>query len=201
MHHVGVLAFGSLISDPRQELDDATSHRIFDVTTPFRIEYARDSLVRGGAPTLVPVEQGGSSVNGVILVMKDEVSLAEARNRTYRRERNEVGSELRYRHLENPDPNDAHLPVLGPLAGVETVFYVVLGDTIPEPDRVPVTLARKAIASVRRTEAGRDGISYLRDNIAAGIETPLTEPYRQAILSATQTKTLDDALETARSLI
>lgn len=200
MHHIGVLAFGSLIVDPGRELEAATSHRVYDVTTPFRIEYARDSLVRGGAPTLVPVERGGSSVNGVILVIKHGVSLSEARDWTYRRERNEVGSGLRYRHVYDPDPNAVHLPVFGPLADVETVFHVRLGDTIPEQDRTPTTLARKAIASVGRTEVGRDGISYLRDNIASGIETPLTEPYRHAVLAATGTQTLDDALDMARSL-
>lgn len=199
MHHVGVLAYGSLISDPGWELADVTAHRITGVPTPFRIEYSRDSLVRGGAPTLVPVQQGGSSVDGVILAMKDGVSLADARDRTYRRERNQVGSGLRYRHVDDPDPNEVHLPLLGSLADVEVVFGVALGDTIPERDRVPETLARKAIASVGRTEVDRDGISYLRDNIASGIETPLTEPYRQAVLSATGTRTLDEALAVARS--
>lgn len=199
MHHIGILAFGSLISNPKWELEDAIARRITGVTTSFHIEYARDSLVRGGAPTLVPVEQGGSSVNGVILVMKDAVGLADARDRTYRRERNQAGSRLEYRHVEDPGPNAVHLPTIGPLAGVEIVFHVVLGDTIPQEDRVPATLARKAIASVGRTESGRDGITYLRDNIASGIETPLTHSYRQAVLSATGTVTLEDALAVARS--
>lgn len=197
MHHVGVLAFGSLISDPGWELEEVTARRVSDVVTPFRVEYARHSLVRGGAPTLVPVTQGGSTVRGVILVMADGISLREARDRTYRRERNDVGSDLTYRRVDDPDA--VQLPDVGPIAGVEQVIHVVLGDTIPIPDRVPEVLARKAIDSVGRTPLGRDGITYLRDAIASGIFTPLTEGYRRAILSVTGEETLDGALRVVRS--
>ncbi|MEX2278702.1 MAG: hypothetical protein WEA76_01295 [Acidimicrobiia bacterium] len=196
---LGVLAFGSLISNPGWELDEITAERLTAVATPFRVEYARHSLVRGGAPTLVPVNQGGSRVSGVMLVIADGIDLAEVRDRTYRRERNAVGSGLRYRHVDNPSPDAVHLPVIGPLAGIDAVIHVVLGDTIPDPDRTPENLARMAIASVSKNEAGRDGISYLRDAIGAGIETPLTGSYRQAILSATATESLDEALAKVRS--
>jgi hypothetical protein len=45
-------------------------------------------------------------------------------------------------------------------------------------------LACLAIESLEKDtfERKRDGIQYLLDNITAGIITPLTEPYRQALL-------------------
>jgi hypothetical protein len=198
VHHVGVLAYGSLVADPEWELAEATSRRIGDVTTPFTVEYARRSDRRGGAPTLAPVQVGGSPVRGQILVMHDWVTLDEARDRTYRRETRRVGKEDRYRHRDFPGPDDVHLPVIS-LGGIEQVVYTVLGDTIPAEDRNPTVLARRAIASVERAPTGLDGITYLRDAVRFGIETPVTEDYIMAILTSTGADDLTAAIRAVSS--
>jgi hypothetical protein len=59
---VGILAYGSLIGNPGSEIEKATRKAVSGVKTPFRVEFARGSRGRGGAPTLVPVESGGCEV-------------------------------------------------------------------------------------------------------------------------------------------
>ena len=39
MHHVGVLAYGSLLTSPGPELNEATAMRIEGVVTPFPVEF------------------------------------------------------------------------------------------------------------------------------------------------------------------
>ena len=58
---VGILAFGSIAGDPGAELAAAVTRRI-EVKTPFAVEFARSSRSRDGAPTLVPVGEGGAHV-------------------------------------------------------------------------------------------------------------------------------------------
>ncbi len=61
-YEFGILAFGSLIDDPGQEILDVENCRI-DCETPFNVEFARKSgKTRSYAPTLIPVEQGGKKV-------------------------------------------------------------------------------------------------------------------------------------------
>jgi len=68
---IGILAYGSLITHPGQEIESVLDHVIPDVMTPFPVEYARRSRSRAGAPTLVPVSAGcGTPVNAVVLVLK-----------------------------------------------------------------------------------------------------------------------------------
>ena len=50
---VAVLAYGSLIANPGEELRRATVDTREGVTTPFNVEFARASSKRRGAPTLV----------------------------------------------------------------------------------------------------------------------------------------------------
>jgi hypothetical protein len=49
-----------------------------------------------------------------------------------------------------------------------------------------IELARLAIENVGRDELGKDGISYLMNALASGIETPLTPSYRAEILRQTK---------------
>ncbi len=58
---IGILAFGSLMDNPDAEIDAALIGRKLNVCTPFGVEFARSTIGRGGAPTLVPVQQGGRS--------------------------------------------------------------------------------------------------------------------------------------------
>lgn len=200
MGHMGVLAYGSLLTSPGWELDEATESRIEDLLTPFQVEFARTSGGRGGAPTLVPVVAGGSQVKATVLVMKEGISLSDARNMTYRRERDKVGHlDLVYTHREAPGRNQVHLPTLNGFAGVDQVIYTVLGDTIPKSERTGADLATFAIRSVMVAEPGQDGISYLRDAICMGIETPLTYEYLDEVLRRTGKTNLDDAIDVAKS--
>src|SRR5258708_5570037 len=72
-HAYGIFGFGSLISDPGEELAAATASRR-ELETPFAVEYGRSSNTRGGAPTLVPVATGGAKVKATVFVLKDSVS-------------------------------------------------------------------------------------------------------------------------------
>lgn len=199
MHHVGVIAYGSLITSPGSEIVE-TIVRTRPVVTPFRVEFARASDGRGGAPTLVPVEVGGAEVHASLLLLDDTITLQEARDYVYRREIGRIGDRDRhYVHRDDPGPNQVHLPVLIDFGGVDFAIYTSLGDTIPVEQRTGLALAERAICSVSRTETGNDGITYLRDAIAAGVATPLTDDYRKAILEVTQARTLEDALATART--
>lgn len=193
MHQIGILAYGSLITDPGPELDAATRLRIRNVPTPFNVEFARSSRGRDGAPTIIPVESGGSSVNAVLLVMKDHVLPDEARSMLWRRETNQVGSGKRYLPPDSQTQDTVVVAEHSALCNVELVLTTKIGSNIS-----PLTaraLAELAIDSAR-AKAGsdrRDGISYLIDVKEAGIVTPLMEPYEREVLRLTGGKSLEDA--------
>jgi hypothetical protein len=60
-------------------------------------------------------------------------------------------------------------------------------------------LAQHAIESVKKAEAGKDGISYLMRAIASGIDTPLSKSYVAEVQRITGTDSLSQALKKARS--
>ena len=62
MARIGILAFGSLIDEPGKVIGPLIRERISGIPTPFSIEFARSSSTRSGAPTLIPVDIGGSPV-------------------------------------------------------------------------------------------------------------------------------------------
>lgn len=193
MHHLGVLAYGSLLSDPGKALTGAIESIVGGVTTPFSVEYARSSRSRGGAPTLVPVEDGGGAVLADILVMKDGITLGETRDMVYRREIHQVGGAARYVHRDAPVSDRVWLPVLPDIGGIEIVVYTTLDVNIPSAQRTARRLAQLAVDSVRSAAPGQDGITYLEDNLARGIVTPLTDPYVRAVLELTGTTTFQEA--------
>ena len=200
MHHVGVLAYGSLITEPGWELDDVTDRRVDDVPTPFRVEFARASNGRGGAPTLVPVDVGGAEVRATILVLRTGTSLTEARNITYRREIGRIGdSERLYVHKESPGKDDVVLRVLNDFTGIDRVIYTDICATIPVSKRTGFHLAGLAIESVAKAGPCKDGITYLRNALSAGITTPLSDEYRKEVLRMTNAATLEKALIAASS--
>lgn len=51
------------------EIEGTIVDRKSGVMTPFAVEFARKSIKRGGAPTLVPVADGGSPVLAQILIL------------------------------------------------------------------------------------------------------------------------------------
>ena len=89
---LGILAYGSLIDDPGDEIKALTAGRITGVETPFNVEFARKSRLRADAPTLIRVEQNGSKVPAAIIVLKPEVAIESAQDILYRRETDRVGT-------------------------------------------------------------------------------------------------------------
>ena len=76
---IGILAYGSLIHEPGCEIAPAIIRQIF-CRTPFKVEYARKSNSRNGAPTLVP-DNRGTKVTAQILVV--DLTLCEAKDCLY----------------------------------------------------------------------------------------------------------------------
>jgi hypothetical protein len=191
---VGILAFGSLIDSPGDELAPAITARKPNVLTPFGVEFARSSATRGGAPTLVPVQNGGSPVSAVILALN--ISEREAMDRLWRREINTVGLGGHYVARRDPGPNTLIIDRHENLNGIA----VVLSARFP-PNIVPLTaerLAELAIESARQLGNGRDGVTYLIDAKRNGITTPLSNAYEREILRRTQASDLTEALRKIR---
>lgn len=158
---LAILPFGSLIDDPGAEIEPLVCERIQGIETPFCVEFARSSASRHGAPTLVPVESGGSPVRAVLLVLKEDVSKSLAETVLWRRETRKEGSGKEYSAPKNPGPNHVLVKSHANLEGIGTVLSTYIAANIDDlsSDR----LADFAIESARR-DAGRkfrDGISYL----------------------------------------
>jgi hypothetical protein len=209
-HHLAVLAYGSLLADPGDELVPVIVDRQ-PVQTPFAVEYARCSSTRGSAPTLVKVKEPGigAPVQAQLLLLRDDVTVEAARDILYRRETHHVG-ELNRKYDEikaQLTPDAVRIEQLDDFAGVQVVLYAnllanldfILDAALPPEDKAK-RLAQRAVCSVTRNtfEAGTDGIRYLADAICHGIHTSLTEAYRAAVL-----RCADDApdLEAARQRI
>ena len=173
--------------------------RISNIETPFPVEFARSSSSRDGAPTLIPVDEGGAQVQGVILVLNPTVEVRRAEDLLWRREtRNECSDKL-YSPPTNPGLNTVVVEHLQNLANVETVLFTKIGANIK--NRTPEYLANLAICSARR-EAGAkrmDGISYLISAKKQGIQTPLMPRYEATILQKAKAQTLKEAYDKIRS--
>ena len=187
---VGILAYGSLISNPDREIENASTRIVKDVMTPFHVEFARSSDRRGDAPTLVPVEQGGAHVKGQVFVV--DLPEQEAANILYRREINQVGSDRNYARPEEITDKKVLIERLTNFAGLDIVLYTQIAATIKP--LTPERLAGLAIESVVKAKPGRDGITYLIDAKRHGIITALSPAYETEILQKTGCETLEDAL-------
>jgi hypothetical protein len=189
---VGILAYGSLIDEPGPEIAAVETGRISQgVTTPFNVEFARLSRTRKEAPTLIPVESGGSPVRATIVVVK--ASAAEAANMLWRRETGHAGqTEPIYVRPASPSRNSVLIEELADFHGVATVLYTRIGTNLT--DRSPASLARFAINSARALRDRRDGISYLIAAKRNGIRTPLSPAYEDEIKRQTEASSLEEAL-------
>jgi len=202
MNNIGILAYGSLICDPGQEIQAALAKRVKDVKTPFKVEFAHSSKGLDGAPTLVPVEEDGACVKAVILVLEEHISEKEAKNMLYRRETCKVGSQETYKQPDKPNlKNTIYVEPLEHFRsiGIGVVLYTKIA---PDIDNLtPQRLAELAIESARAKAGaqGRDGISYLRDAKCNGIMTPLMPDYEKEILLRTGTRCLEEALQASRA--
>lgn len=197
---VGILAYGSLIDDPGPEIGPYIECTLPGVETPFRVEYARSSSSRGGAPTLVPTEDGGAQVRATIHVLRDTIPVNLAADWLWRREVRKYGRNDHYQAKLNPGRNAVVVKSLTDFEGVQTVLYTCIGANI-----VPLNgeeLAKRAVESAKSEVAKthKDGISYLIDAKRHGIITPLTAAYEEAILRLTHSRDLATAFQSASGI-
>lgn len=198
MSRVGIFAYGSLIEEPGKEIEPLIHERKERIETPFLIEFARSSSTRDGAPTVVPVESGGSRVHGTILVLDAGINVEEAKDLLWRRETRNECTDKHYTPPYRPNPNRMVVKKLDNFAGICVVLYTKLGANITDPNATK--LADLAINSAK-AEAGRtgmDGISYLLSVKRQGISTPLMQGYESEILRKTDTSNLENALSRCR---
>jgi len=197
---IGILAYGSLIEDSGDEIKPLIEDRIKDVKTPFKIEFARTSTTRDGAPTLVQYEKG-SFVDGQILVLKDDISLSEAKDLLYRRETRNEGTCKKYKEVKNltkeEKENKVIVEIIEDFSGLDTVIYTSISRNIKIKDLTADNLSERAIKSAKG-KAGKnakDGISYLISVKRQSITTPLMEAYEKEILNKMDCDTLENALK------
>ena len=192
---VGVLAYGSLVSDPGPEMRPVLMRRT-PTMTPFPVEYGRLSATRGGAPTLVP-HSSGKPVKAEVFVLSDSVSLDEAKNLLWRRETRHEGSGRTYN--ESTAPNAVVIRDQPGFYGLAHVLYTDFnpGGKLANPD--PNELAAAAISSVAKAPTNNDGMSYLIDLLDRGVETALTPRYVGHILALTGAPSLAGALDMLRN--
>lgn len=188
---VGIIAFGSLLAKADREIDAATVEVVPGFVTSFSVEFARSSEKRDGAPTLVPCD-AGAPVDCSVIVLDERVSLGEARDLLYRRERNDVGSGKtctpRWR---------AWIPEVRGFGPTEVSIYTALPGGIE-----PLTATHLADLAIASAQAGsgkekRDGITYLADALDHGITTPLSAAYEREILDRQGVSNLREAWEVA----
>ena len=193
MARIAILAFGSLIDEPGKGIGPLIRERIEGVRTPFSVEFGRSSDTRGGAPTLVPVDVGGSPVNGVLFVLDSAIRLAEAKTFLWRRETRRECSEEQYSPPGNPGQNHVVVECIESFGGCDVVLYTNIGTNIEKMNADH--LADLAIKSARGNAGadGMDGISYLGNAVDQGITTPLLPGYRAAILRKTEAGDLVEA--------
>ena len=198
LKEIGILAYGSLMDDPGVEIESLTVGRIKSVETPFKLEFARSSRIRNGAPTLIPVEEGGVHVKAQILILKKGIPEKKAADMLWRRETQQVGSGKVYERPALPNENTVLVERLENFHNIDLVLYTKIGANID-----PLTaqkLAQHAISSAK-SGAGmkkRDGISYLINAKKQGIHTPLMPEYEKEILRKVGTKSLEDAYAKCR---
>lgn len=193
MSTIGILAYGSLIESPGHEIDPVIWERRKGVKTPFSIEFARSSFTRDGAPTVVPVESGGSPVHATILVLLDTVSQERAEDLLWRRE---TGNEYSDKHYVPQSIKDYSMRVVKHIqdfAGLDIVLYICFSANIV--DLTPGKLAELAVKSAKANagKSRKDGISYLMSLKRQGISTPLMKEYELEIIRKTSSASLEDA--------
>jgi hypothetical protein len=170
---VAILAYGSLISEPGPGLRPLIVDRV-PCLTPFPVEFGRASQRWGGGPVLVPHADGGP-VAGRLLVLHPAIGLGRAVDLLAAREGLSSGAGV----IEVDMP--------GPLM----VIAAALPRNLPAPEVRPPALARRAASSV--SAGPRNGVAYLRIVMDAGVSTPLTARYADAVLALSGAETLEGA--------
>lgn len=191
-YKIGILAYGSLITDSGKEIAPLIIDKI-DCKTPFKVEFARTSKSRDGAPTLIPYKTG-NEVKAVILVLENSTNLTYAKSILWRRERHQF-DDKDYIEITNPTINQVEVKCINEFENVETVIYTSIGKNI-EGELTAEKLSELAIKSIlgKAGEEKKDGIRYLNDSKNNSIITNLSKIYEQSILNITETETLEEAI-------
>jgi hypothetical protein len=193
MTKIGILAFGSIITDPGSEIEEATDRKFSEIETDFKIEFSRTSEKRAGAPTLA-VHEAGSTVLATLFVLNDGISCNEAKNILFRRETNKVGNtESIYRVTNWMEIKESKASNL-----CDVILYASMIPNIDSPTAKELaTLAVKSSKdkSNHSSEKRRDGIQYLYDVKRLGIKTPMMKAYELEILKLLQVETLEEAIQ------
>jgi cation transport regulator ChaC len=192
-YRVGILGYGSLISNPGFEI---ASHIVaqLPVQTTFPVEYARSSGSRSGAPTLVPASEDiGRPVKGVMFMLDEGIYEQAAKNILYRRELNCVGERrIVYQEKAQKAKKDGLLIKRNTRLTDVPALFAFLPPNIPEVLDPHKTVSEKARVLAELADESltvqtfcckRDGIQYLMDNLANQVDTPLSRPYEAAILA------------------
>jgi len=177
---LAVLAYGSLIHSPGEELGAMIRARR-RAPTPFRVEYGRASARWGHGPVLVPHPAGGS-VEGSLLLLRDEITIGQAVAALARR--------------EGADPRHVAEAMLGP--GV-TALVADLPRNLAPAEMEPGALAARAARSV--ASGPRNGVAYLRGALRAGVVTPRTHAYARAVCELAGAGTLEEAERRLAALV
>lgn len=198
----GLLLYGAPLVEPGPELALPVVQHLAAVT-PFAVEFARAAASRAGAPILAPVPAScGAPVPAHILVLHPEITPSHAAYQLLRRARSRYFDDDEWEAWRDGRPTGAIRQVtiarapaeLAAATAVSQLLYAAprvnldfVLDAAVGPAEQAARLAELAVASVTSATyaAGADGIQYLAQMIARGIQTPLTEPYRQAILRLT----------------
>ncbi|RUT71526.1 hypothetical protein D0817_06520 [Flavobacterium cupreum] len=191
-YKIGILAYGSLIDNPGKEIEPIIIDRI-NCKTPFKVEFARTSSSRSGAPTLIPFETG-NEVKAVILVLENSTDLSHAKSILWRRERHNF-DDKKYVEVITPTNNQVVVKYIRDFENVETVIYTSIGKNI-DGKVTAEKLSQLAIESIlsKAGENKKDGIRYLYESKNNSIVTNLSQEYEQAILDKTETKILEEAI-------
>jgi hypothetical protein len=171
---LAILAYGSLLHSPGALGPLITG--VVPCRTPFPVEYGRASQRWNGGPVLVP-HAGGAPVDGGLLLLAEHLELGEAADLLAERE----GLLSSRGILQVEVPGQERL-----------VLTCSLPRNLPEPDMAPEALARRAVASVH-ADGRLNGVRYLAAALAAGVVTPRTPAYRDALLDAAGATTLEEA--------
>lgn len=197
-YKIGILAFGSLIDNPGEEIKKLEVERL-DCETPFKVEFARISSSRGKAPTLIPVQDDakGRKAKSKLIVIKDTINLNEAKSILWRRECHITDKSKKFKEPERPTSKNVLIGELENFCNVEKVLYTTFLLQEELKDINPERLADFAIESIL-SKAGmeeKDGIRYLLSAKESGIETEYSKEYEEFILSKTETNSLKEAIE------
>jgi cation transport regulator ChaC len=194
MRRIGILAFGSIITNPDTEIEDATEVKVSGITTDFEIEFARKSMSRNDAPTLAVVKHGGASVQGTLFILKENITMMDAKNILFRRETNKVGDTSVNYSTPREWMEIKQSQVKHPLC--EIIIYASMTPNLPNPSsrELAVLAIRSAEKYPMKNNVRADGIQYLYEAKTMGIKTPLMDQYEAEILHLLNVKSLEAAL-------